>query len=67
MKITTSTTHEIKFSVEAFWSEEGGMGQDSFGTESQTIADALHTLELARAHDPKQLWVIVGKVKTTTT
>jgi len=65
MKITTTTDHDIRFTVEAFWGEEGGMGTDSFGSESLTLAEAVHTLELARARDAKVDWVIVGKVKTT--
>ena len=67
MILKSTTSHTITFTVEAFWSEEGGMGSDSFGGECSDLVQAVHQLELARAHNAKTDWVIVGKVKTFTT
>lgn len=64
MKIKQTTEHEIKFTVEAFWSEEGGMGQVDFGGEVSELAGAVHLIDLARAQFPKTNWVIVGRVVT---
>ena len=68
MTLSKTTTHEITFTVEAFWDEEGGMGNDSFGDEQKDLPSAVQLLELARVARPKelQLWVIVARVKTTT-
>jgi hypothetical protein len=67
MNIKTTTSHEIKFTVEAFWDEEGGMGTDQFGGEVDALAEAVKLLELAKVSGKlsKGLeWVIVGYVKT---
>lgn len=67
MKIATKSEHEIRFRVEAFWPEEGGMGHDAFGPIAETLEEAIALLQLARAqkHPPYVEWVIVGEVKTT--
>ena len=64
MKITTSTTHTILFSVRAFWDEEGGMGTERFGAKCNSLEEAIHTLELARASGLRSDWVIVADVTT---
>lgn len=67
MNLKTTTSHTVIFTVESFWSEEGGMGHDTFGKAVDALPEALHLLELARASDQlaKGLdWVIVGNVKT---
>ena len=64
MKISTNTTHDLTFAVEAFWSEEGGMGCDSFGNKCADLHQALHLLELAKAQDSKIDWIITINVKT---
>ena len=66
MKITTSTSHNIIFTVEAFWDEEGGMGQDQYGDEVQELPEAIKLLELARVAKPKEKWLIVCHVETVT-
>lgn len=65
MKLQTTTSHTISFTVEAFWNEEGGMGQDQYGEAVDTLQQAVRLLELARVKDPKTNWVIVCDVKTT--
>ena len=37
MKITKSTKYTISFQVEAFWSEEGGMGSDHLDLEFKLL------------------------------
>lgn len=65
MKISATTKHDISFTVEAFWNEEGGMGQDQFGDVVPELVAAVRLLELARVAHPKTNWVIVGTVATT--
>ena len=43
MKLSVTTSHTVQFSVEAFWSEEGGMGHDSYGTPQNTLEEAIRT------------------------
>lgn len=65
MTITHSIVTELKFSVESFWNEEGGMGHDTFGKPVDTIEEALFNLQLAQ-RQPNQTdfessnWVIVA-------
>lgn len=66
MEIKTTTTHKIKFRIRAFWSEEGGMGEDSFGKEVNELPEALRLLELANASRPDENWMIVCDVDTKT-
>jgi hypothetical protein len=68
MKITTTTSHDISFSVEAFWHEERGMGNHRFGGFVKELPDALRLLELAKAttHEEFKKWVIVGTVESKT-
>lgn len=66
MNLKTTTSHAITFTVEAFWDEEGGMGQDQYGEGVQELAQAVRLLELARIAQPKEPWRIVADVKTTT-
>ena len=65
MNIKTTTSHTIAFTVEAFWSEDGGMGQDQYGEAVQELSEAIRLLELARVATPDYDWKIVGEVKTT--
>jgi hypothetical protein len=67
MNIKTTTSHTISFTVEAFWSEEGGMGQDQYGEPVQELPQALRLLELAQVAQSKTNWVIVASVKTQVT
>ena len=64
MNIEVKRKHKITFRVEAFWSEEGGMGRDEFPSPNpqpcETIEAALHRLEFAREADPKTRWIITG-------
>lgn len=66
MTIKTTTSHTLTFAVEAFWSEEGGMGSDSYGQPTPDLPAAIRLLELARVEKPKTDWVITIDVKTTT-
>ena len=70
MKMQVTTTYELEFSVQAFWDEEGGMREESFGDPTNDLNDAIRLLELAKA--TKKLsydleWIIVCKVKTSVT
>ena len=66
MKLSVTTSHTVQFSVEAFWSEEGGMGHDSYGTPQNTLEEAIRLLDLVRSKDDKTPWVIVAHVTTST-
>lgn len=67
MKIKTTTTHTVKFTVEYFEPNEGGMDSDQFGKEHDAIEEAIVTLELAKIAHPQTDWVIVGRVKREVT
>ena len=64
MKLTTTTTHEITFSVCYFEDTEGGMNSDSFGKSVNELAEAIELLGIAKAQDPSKNWVIVADVET---
>lgn len=59
MKLTTTTTYELAFSVEVFNQTEGGMDHRVFGQPKQTIQEALTGLEIANAMEPSEDWIIV--------
>ena len=62
MKITNTVSYNLIFTVECYWSEEGGMGFDDFGPECKTIQEALHYFELAKAKEPNEDWMICCRV-----
>ena len=64
MKITVTTHHELVFAVEAFWSEEGGMGQDQYGDNVGTLEEAIVVLQSARTVRPEEPWTITVTVTT---
>lgn len=64
MIIKTTISHSVSFTVQAFWHEEGGMGQDQYGEAVTELPQAIRLLELARVAQPKTNWVIVADVKT---
>jgi hypothetical protein len=70
MKINLTTTHDLTFAVEAFWSEEGGMGEDQLGKPVSTIEEAIALLMQARAAGAKAPsghetpWIITIDVHT---
>ncbi len=74
MIVSTTKTQTLTFTVEAWWAEEGGIGNDHFGSEVKTLAEALVLLELAKVkesyqsprgpHGPIVDWKIVVHVKT---
>lgn len=65
MEITKTTKHSITFTIEAHWSEEGGMGCDSFGSAVKTIEEAVELFDLACVSRPSQDWFIMGTVEKT--
>jgi hypothetical protein len=67
MKLTVTTSHELVFAVEAFWSEEGGMGQDQFGENVATLEEAVALLMHARASRKSENWIITIQVTTKST
>ena len=64
MTIKTTTSHNLIFSVEAFWNEEGGMGHEQYGKDVKELTEALHLLELARVAQSAYDWAIVCRVET---
>lgn len=67
MKLTTQTSHEIKFSIEQFSGTEGGMDHDIFGDPVDSLPEAIHLLTVANKDlNPKlhDMYVIVCHVKT---
>jgi len=67
MKIKTIKTHDISFHVKAFWNEESGMGEDSYGKVVHELHEAIEILELAKISDPKTDWIVVCYVDTKIT
>jgi hypothetical protein len=64
MKTSHTVEHNIKFSVQAFWNEEGGMDQTEFGGSVETLNEALHIFTVAQLQQPKEPWIIVCDVTT---
>lgn len=58
MELSTNITHTITFSIQAFWNEEGGMGQDTFGEDCGSLNEAVVLLDLAQIKEPKLDWII---------
>ena len=68
MIIESKVKRDIRFRVQAFWHEEGGMGEDEFpngGKPVATIEEALHRFVIAKEMFPDTDWVIVGTVEVT--
>lgn len=65
MKLSVTTNHKLTFQVYSCWSEEGGMGEDSYGPWVDHIEDAVTQLQLARTAHPKETWFIRCEVETT--
>ncbi len=64
MRLTTTVTHEIDFTVSYFEATEGGMDHDTFGKAVKDMPAAVHLLELAQVQHPGHDWVIVAEVST---
>lgn len=64
MKIKTTTTHTLTFSVRYFAPTEGGMDSDGFGEPCGDIGAAITLLAAAKATYPRNDWVIVIDVHT---
>ena len=64
MNIKFTTEHEVKFSIEEFISEEGGMIHDTFGEPVDTIEEAINLLKVARSSSKNNEWIIVCHVET---
>lgn len=67
MKIQTTTTHTITFSVESFVSAEGGMNHDTYGSKCNDMASAIALLRAAEVMERDKEWIIVCDVQTITT
>ena len=63
MKISTTTTHTVKFNIIAYEGQEGGMSIDEFGKTCDNLHEAIVQLDLAFASDPKTPWKIVCDVE----
>lgn len=66
MKIITTTTTTITFSVACYTGSKGGMNVTYFGEEVFTIEEALEVYQRAKISDRLAPWVIVGVVETST-
>ena len=64
MKLTTTVTHDIDFTVSYFEHAEGGMNSDTFGKTVNDLPSAVRLLELAKVQHPENDWVIVADVST---
>lgn len=64
MKLTKTTVHDITFSVEAFWDEEGGMGHECMVSGLQTLAEAVEAYERACLTRSDLTWIIAADVST---
>ncbi len=59
-----SVTHEISFLIEYYEPTEGGMQNEAFSDEVQTIEEAVSTLEIAKKTKPERDWIITARVET---
>ncbi len=64
MKIQIIKTHEVKYRVEYFEAQEGGMDCDSYGKTVETIEEAIVLLESAKNTTSDCDWMITCEVKT---
>lgn len=48
-EVTVTTKHKLTYQVYTCWSEEGGMGEDTYGEPTADLAKALQLLCEARA------------------
>lgn len=64
MKIKTTKTHTLTFSVRYFEETEGGMASEGFGKDCFDIGRAVSLLELAKAERPEHKWLIACEVQT---
>jgi hypothetical protein len=64
VKLTTTVTHDIDFTVCYFERTEGGMDYNTFGKTVNDLPSAIRILELAKALSPEHGWKIVADVTT---
>ena len=48
-EVTITTKHKLTYQVYACWSEEGGMGEETYGEETGDLSRALQLICEARA------------------
>lgn len=65
MHINVTKAHKVTFCVEYFEATEGGMDNEMYGGQVNTIEEAISLLELAQVSDPKSDWMITARVTTT--
>lgn len=66
MKMTITTTYEIKYSVEYFRATEGGMDHEQFGDCVDSLPEALALLDVATSTRKDDGWVITLNVQKIT-
>ena len=64
MQIKVTKSHKITFQVQYFLAEEGGMDNEAFGEPVESIEKAIALLELAKANDKINPWIITAEVVT---
>jgi hypothetical protein len=62
MKISKTVNYTITFSVQAYWSEEGGMGHSCHSEGWNELIDAIAALEYAENNNPDHDWEIIANV-----
>lgn len=62
MKISKTINYEISFSIEAHWSEEGGMGHEVFASGMLDMIEAINALEFAEVKDSNLDWQIIVNI-----
>ena len=62
MKIKTTLEKTVTFSIEAYWNEEGGMGERVFVNGISSIEEAVVALDKANYIQNDMDWIIVGRV-----
>ena len=62
MNISIKTEAQIVFTVDYYESEEGGMDTEQFGSEKDSLGEAVSLIRVAKETFPNKDWVITGRV-----
>lgn len=63
MKITTTTTYDVKYKVEYYEDDHGGMTHESFGNSVSSIEEALEIWNIANISQSSYDWIITCEVE----
>lgn len=62
MNISVKTEARVVFTINYYEPEEGGMDTEQFGSEKETLEEAVSLLQIAVETHPNKDWVITGHV-----